>query len=776
MRIFPTLTFLTLLAGCDDGEKTDDSGQPAPQPEADCGDGIDNDEDAAIDCADSDCADDPACQEDTGQPAELEGDQAGECEDGADNDGDGATDCADSGCADDPACQEDTGQPSTNQAPTAPQVELSPSDASTSDDLACQITAESTDPDGDELAYRYAWIVDGVELASGSETSWEAARTAKGQTIQCQAWATDGLADSERGSSKEVVVRNSAPSLADAAISPQQATAEQSLSCAWSGFEDADLDDDLSTVSWTVEGTELGSSAELASGYVRGDEVVCAVIAHDGQDAGNTVSDSIVIENSPPELLSVWLTPADADILSTLSCTMGSTRDADGDTVVAASYGWTVDGVALPLGDATLDPQYFDEGDLVGCSVAPSDGFDLGAAVSSDEVEILAGPVLGVDISSHDFGQVEAGCGDSVDVTILNTGTADLLVSAASQSGDGEFSHDLPLPSVVPAGDSVVFAISFAPEEEALFLGDLEISSNDPRGSASISFTGEGAWASHSESFTAEGEDIVFDLLFAVDKSASMGTDIANLVAAAPDFFDELLDAGCDFQVAAVVTDDGCIHGDDIWIDDSFSDSEAADALQTMLSGAAGSNTERAFTLLEAALSNNGTGDCNEDLVRDEADLHLVGVSDEPEQSVNSYSYYVSLFQSYKDSSDMVVIHGIGGDYPSGCSGSSAYTGVYEASVATGGAFLSICDDMATNLAGLAAALTQDRSDHVFALAAEPTDETVISVTVEGADISGSWTWDAADNTVTVDAGAAGDGESVTLEFTGLATSCEEGS
>ena len=45
------------------------------------------------------------------------------------------------------------------------------------------------------------------------------------------------------------------------------------------------------------------------------------------------------------------------------------------------------------------------------------------------------------------------------------------------------------------------------------------------------------------------------------------------------------------------------------------------------------------------------------------------------------------LFQGLKTNPDDVVFHAIGGDYPSGCGGNDAYTGMYEASVATGGLF-----------------------------------------------------------------------------------------
>jgi hypothetical protein len=64
-------------------------------PEQLCNDGQDNDQDAAADCADSDCAAAPSCDE---------GPEVA-CTDGLDNDNDSATDCDDSDCASVPACK-----------------------------------------------------------------------------------------------------------------------------------------------------------------------------------------------------------------------------------------------------------------------------------------------------------------------------------------------------------------------------------------------------------------------------------------------------------------------------------------------------------------------------------------------------------------------------------------------------------------------------------------------------------------------------------------------
>ena len=72
--------------------------------------------------------------------------------------------------------------------------------------------------------------------------------------------------------------------------------------------------------------------------------------------------------------------------------------------------------------------------------------------------------------------------------------------------------------------------------------------------------------------------------------------------------------------VAAAVGDNGCIAGSEPYIDNSFSEGEAVDTMETMIDWNRdlqpyGSNTERGYMIAEAALAtkNIGPGGCNED-------------------------------------------------------------------------------------------------------------------------------------------------------------------
>lgn len=382
---------------------------------------------------------------------------------------------------------------------------------------------------------------------------------------------------------------------------------------------------------------------------------------------------------------------------------------------------------------------------------------------------ILEGVGLGAQLEPSmdevDFGTLPLGCEASVALTLDNTGSADLTIASVVLDDEAAaFALQAnALPTTLAPGEGVTALISYTPAAVGDDLATLIITSDDPLdperslpvlGSAEVA-----TWVTDTSSVPLDGS---FTLIIALDKSGGMTDEITTFAEALPSLFDALVDTGEDFRIAITQADDGCINGSDIWIDSTFTRAEATSTFDTMinLGGSAASNTERAFMLLEAALAEVVTAGCNEGLWSSGRRLHLMGVSDEEEQSVNSWKYYLSLFRSYDKE---VTVHAIGGDHPKGCDGAPAYTNMFEAVQATGGQFHSICDDdWGPNLEVLAAQSLSIRS--VFPLSTKPVVST-IGVTIDGGSAT-HWHYDAEWNTVVLgEASGMAGGEEVAIHY-----------
>jgi hypothetical protein len=354
----------------------------------------------------------------------------------------------------------------------------------------------------------------------------------------------------------------------------------------------------------------------------------------------------------------------------------------------------------------------------------------------------VAVPIIGVGVApaiqitptEYDFGMLYIGCEGEQVFEISNVGTAPLEVSSVgwTTGGGSDLSYavlDSSLPATLNPGDDPI----------------------RPSVRASIDATGE-LFGSNTDLYEQPLQGRT-DIIFAVDKSCSMNDDIANVQSNFGSFVTTLAGMDADFHVAATVNDNGCIVGSEKFIDDSFSPSQSVATITTMidLGGSYASNTERAFMLFESFLaeSTRSGGGCNPGTIREDAKLALIGVSDEVEQSVNSYTYYVSLFQSLKDNPDDVIFHAIGGDYPSGCASAEPYRGFYEATVATGGLFLSLCaTDWGAHLEALAEGSAANLTS--FALTDYPVPST-IAVRVDGVTTTTGWSYDAGTNAIEFD-------------------------
>ena len=509
--------------------------------------------------------------------------------------------------------------------------------------------------------------------------------------------------------------------------------------------DDDDDDDDGDDTGW-VDDTG-GGGDDTGTGTGDGSDIRVTPAGYDfGRvDVGDTASLDLLVENvgtGPLELLSHELAGDGA------SFALGSASSS----VVEPGAS-----VVLPVAFHPAVP-----GELSDTLMLTSNDPDepqLEVALTGTGV----GPAIEVTPSTTDFGTLYVGCDASQAVTIANVGNADLVVdsfefdTASTELAflDRSDIHGA-LPWSLAPGASYEVLVSYAPLDEYSDQSYLFVNSSDSAQPQAVT-SQEGSaelYGSTVDVFEQAGSDQA-DIIFAVDRSCSMYDDVTYLQNSIGDLATALDAAGLDYQIAATVEDSGCINGSDLFIDNTFSSSDAQSTMSTMLNlgGSYGSNTERAFTLMESALAETvSSSGCNSGLVRPDASLHLVGMSDEPEQSTSSYTYYVPLFQSLKADPSDVVVHGIGGDHPSGCGTADAYTGIYEATVSTGGSFHSICStDWAALMGDLAAGVSgSGGSQSTFELSSSPVPET-ITVQVDSVSTITGWAYDAGSNAVDFD-------------------------
>ena len=258
----------------------------------------------------------------------------------------------------------------SNQAPSIDGVTVTPDPATVTDELVCAYTGY-LDPDGDGDESRIAWTINEATVtASGATLS---GGFAAGDTVRCTVTPSDGEMD---GPSlyDEVVVVNSPPRLSSALISPNPAVAGDSLVCTHDGFEDADGDLDASEAEWTVNGSTVGTGSALTTAVVGGDVVECTVTPFDGVDAGEPVSDSLVVQNTAPTVTMVTISPSTGVTATTLLNCTATAEDADG-TDPTVTFAWSIAGYSVGIGpDLDLGPMATVRGETVMCTATATDG------------------------------------------------------------------------------------------------------------------------------------------------------------------------------------------------------------------------------------------------------------------------------------------------------------------------------------------------------------------------------------------------------------------
>ncbi len=281
----------------------------------------------------------------------------------------------------------------TNTPPELVTANLSPPSPNVADILTCTPLGPS-DLDGDVVSYFYQWFVDGLD--SGITTPTLAAPFfASGNTVWCVVTPNDGTDPGASVLSNIVIVSNSAPTIAAVTVAPDPAFEADILTCTPNGALDLDGDPISFSYSWAVNAIPIPVISDTINGiwFDKNDFVQCTVTPDDGTDSGPAVpSNVVVIQNTPPSAASVSINPAFPNTNEDVSASVLGWADADGD-LEGYVYEWTVNGgVVFGATGATLPNTNYVRDDIIGLTVTPDDGTDLGTPLIAVDALVVNSP------------------------------------------------------------------------------------------------------------------------------------------------------------------------------------------------------------------------------------------------------------------------------------------------------------------------------------------------------------------------------------------------
>ncbi len=353
-------------------------------------------------------------------------------------------------------------------------------------------------------------------------------------------------------------------------------------------------------------------------------------------------------------------------------------------------------------------------------------------------------PELLVSPNPYNFGKIPVGCSADGEITLQNVGDAPLTVrgvvetlSNLSVSPAVDAAH----PLLLQPGEYRTLTMTLDAPALQIYTTDLTIDSDNIYGPQTVRVGGEGTEETSVEDEFIQGDGPweITDIMVYVDQSCSMEDDTQNLAQNFNLFADALATLNLDWQLMVVTGDSGCHNGP--FITDE-TPNPAAPFLDAVV-GEDGRYTEAGLTIADNAMRES-LGGCNDGFLRDSSKTMLVLVSDEPEQSPAPWDEMVD---SIHASAPNASITSIVGDMPYGCTTAAAGTGYYEATIATGGAFLSVCaPDWGDYFETIATIAATGKTD-TFVLSSRP-DPATLRVYINDAETTSGWAYDSTANAV----------------------------
>ncbi len=329
-----------------------------------------------------------------------------------------------------------------------------------------------------------------------------------------------------------------------------------------------------------------------------------------------------------------------------------------------------------------------------------------------------------------DFGAVQPGCRSPTRTfELLNVGEEDVSLTELRFSGSATSSFSLPIPAlplVLAPGEKSTVEVRFTPQTLGLHLGLINLVTQAPGVLEEhlISLRGDGQQSPNNEDRFEQASSGKTDVLFVIDNSLSMAEEQMRLISNIEHFIALFEALDFDYQLAVLSTDmstggspcflpaaqrppntpegacgyfaqgSGGLFDPDwrlITPDDLPSPPEAFTTIAQV--GVTGSAVEAGLESAYRALSPPLINGWNQGFLRTDAQLGLLFISDEDDQSHRSTDFYTSFFKGLKGAgrSHLLGAAGIVADEEGCMVSAGASTRYIELVQALGGEIESIC-------------------------------------------------------------------------------------
>ena len=285
----------------------------------------------------------------------------------------------------------------TNNPPSVSSVQITPSMATSLDDLTLAYTY--SDQDGDlETGTSIHWFKNG-----GHQTQFNDQLTiSKTQTTKNDDWwakvtPSDGEDFGTETQSNIVTVFNAPPTIASAVLTPSTPTNDDDLSASVTGSNDNDGDALSYEYRWYLDGSlqhGLDNFTMVPSYTTRsGDIWEVEIRAYDGEDysswsRSNSITISDQTSNTAPTVDSITISPSAPTTSDSLTASSTSS-DADMDAIVQTEYRWSKNGLLTTFSSSMLDASVTSKNDIWSVEIRVNDGTDWSAWTTSSTIQVL---------------------------------------------------------------------------------------------------------------------------------------------------------------------------------------------------------------------------------------------------------------------------------------------------------------------------------------------------------------------------------------------------